>query len=256
MPYRSEHDTREARREALALALAQVRDDRANERGAERDLDGEERRLQRAIRELGLPRKRASLPVVAWDRLRIASPCTEDWDAMIGDARVRHCSQCERDVFDLSAMSRAEIAASGADAGASPCVRLYLRRDGNVLTPDGGPTSPQTQARRAVAAVACAVTAVGGLAAHEALENQRHSAQVPARSTHHFSSSPRDDGGSHLMGRMPAPRSGSGAYEALPPWERPDIIARGARDLAALSGIDPEQDDAYGEYGDLHAGND
>lgn len=246
MPYRSEHDTREARREALALALAQVRDDRANERGLERDLDGEERRLLRAIRELGLPPKRARLPVVAWDRLRIASPCTEDWSAMIGDARVRRCSLCERDVFDLSAMTRAEIAALLSSRGEAPCVRLYRRSDGTVLTADDCPTPPRAQARRALAAVACAVAAVAGVAAHEAHENRRQAAQAPVFVTSHGTTDPHGDGAYAMGGLREAPVEAIAPPEPRPPWERPDTIAEGARGLARVRGTDPRRLQIYG----------
>lgn len=236
MPYRSEHDTREARREALALALAQVRDDRANERGAARDLDGEERRLLRALRELRLPRQRASLPIFLWDRIEIASPCGEDWSAMVGDARARRCSTCERDVFDLSAMTRADIASLLATRGEPPCVRFYRRADGTVLTADDCPTPPALEATRALVAAACAVAAVAAAASltsasgHEPEPCELPSARATQTVAHEY-----PEGGRHVMGRGPSPSLGPATPR--PPWERAEIVAEGARALAHLRGI-------------------
>jgi len=119
---------------------------------------------------LGLPRTRRPLPTVSLlPRLRIASPCSESWEAMRGDERVRHCSRCERDVFDLSAMTRAEAETllrghHALPEGGLPCVRLYRRSDGTVLTADcpvGAPRKHAVQAA-AVGAVMAAVVASAG----------------------------------------------------------------------------------------------
>ena len=66
----------------------------------------------------------------------IASPCHADWGGMVGRGRVRFCDGCRREVFDLSAMTRAEVARVFA-AGDSPCVRFYRRADGRLVTADG-----------------------------------------------------------------------------------------------------------------------
>ena len=42
------------------------------------------------------------------DQVRVASPCSASWDEMLGDERVRFCTSCEKNVFNLSAMSREE----------------------------------------------------------------------------------------------------------------------------------------------------
>src|ERR1700739_78711 len=41
--------------------------------------------------------------------LRIASPCTAEWDAMTGDNRVRHCALCHLNVYNISEMTTREI---------------------------------------------------------------------------------------------------------------------------------------------------
>ena len=39
----------------------------------------------------------------ALDRIRVASPCSADWDEMTGNDEVRFCRHCSRHVHDLSA---------------------------------------------------------------------------------------------------------------------------------------------------------
>jgi hypothetical protein len=55
---------------------------------------------------------------------------------MRGDDRSRFCGHCQRNVFDLSAMTRAEALVSIGDPNNRPCVRLYRRSDGRVMTED------------------------------------------------------------------------------------------------------------------------
>ena len=42
-------------------------------------------------------------------QFEITSPCTEDWDAMIGNDQIRFCSHCQRSVHDLSQLNRKQI---------------------------------------------------------------------------------------------------------------------------------------------------
>jgi hypothetical protein len=67
------------------------------------------------------------------EQIKIASPCTANWDAMEGDDRVRFCAECKKNVFNISAMTRSEAEAL---LGGEICVRLYRRADGTVLTSD------------------------------------------------------------------------------------------------------------------------
>jgi len=72
----------------------------------------------------------------ALDSLTIDTPCTVPWAGMSGDDRSRFCGQCRQNVYDLSAMTTAEAAGLLADLAGRPCVRLYRRPDGRVLTAD------------------------------------------------------------------------------------------------------------------------
>jgi len=78
---------------------------------------------------------RKSLPVVL-ENIRIATPCSADWDDMNGDARVRFCGKCEKNVYNLSAMTREEGEALVREKEGRLCVRLYQRADGTVITND------------------------------------------------------------------------------------------------------------------------
>ncbi|MBX3233704.1 MAG: hypothetical protein KIT84_21395 [Labilithrix sp.] len=79
-----------------------------------------------------------ALPVV---NALIAAPCDVPWESMIGDDKRRHCGECRRDVHNLSAMTKAEMdaflaaMAPGPD-GHLPCISLFQRADGTVLTAD------------------------------------------------------------------------------------------------------------------------
>lgn len=81
--------------------------------------------------------------------IQIATPCTASWDKMQGDSRVRHCGDCNKNVFNLSAMPEAEAAAllAGNTKG-ELCVRFYRREDGTVMTSDCG-ASPRAVLRQA-----------------------------------------------------------------------------------------------------------
>lgn len=87
----------------------------------------------------------------------VASPCNESWDAMLGDDRVRHCSRCDKDVFNLSALRADEIEALLAEHGVKRCVRFYRREDGTMLTADCPVNRPRRIALRVLAVTAVAV---------------------------------------------------------------------------------------------------
>ena len=77
------------------------------------------------------PESRFSLDVID-----VASPCNAAWDGMQGDDRVRFCSQCRLNVYDLSSMSRDEAERMVVEREGRLCVRFFRRADGTVLTQD------------------------------------------------------------------------------------------------------------------------
>jgi hypothetical protein len=69
-------------------------------------------------------------------KLKIATPCPADWNKMIGDDKVRFCSQCNLNVYNLSAMSEPEALRVLKDPEGRLCARMYQRADGTILTQD------------------------------------------------------------------------------------------------------------------------
>jgi hypothetical protein len=177
MPYRDDQATLEARRDELRReldeanrkveALAEATGDKAK---LTRELASVEARLERA----GQDRARR-LPLL--DRIQIASPCNVGWDAMVGDDRVRFCSSCEKNVYNLSAMARDEAERLLVQHEASICVRLFRRADGTVLTSDCPVGVRRKRIRRGVMAAAGA-GALAATAANAMFAFQGKPAQV------------------------------------------------------------------------------
>ena len=93
--------------------------------------------------------KPSSAHIIALHRIEIVTPCTVSWDKMEGDERVRHCGDCNKNVFNLSAMLEAEAAALVAqNSSGDLCVRFYRRPDGTMMTSDCS-ASPRARARKA-----------------------------------------------------------------------------------------------------------
>ena len=70
------------------------------------------------------------------DEIRVASPCNARWNDMAGYERARFCGQCSKHVFNLSAMTRAQIETLVQEKEGKFCGRFYRRADGRMLTAD------------------------------------------------------------------------------------------------------------------------
>jgi hypothetical protein len=81
------------------------------------------------------------------DRIEVASPCTQSWDAMTGDAKRRYCGECRLHVHNLSAMTSDEAAGLLDNADGRLCVRFFRRPDGTVLTRDCVPVRERLRRR-------------------------------------------------------------------------------------------------------------
>ena len=68
------------------------------------------------------------------DQVRVAAPCSVDWDSMFGNERVRFCGQCQLNVYNLSEMTRPEAERLIAQTEGRLCIRYYQRKDGSVIT--------------------------------------------------------------------------------------------------------------------------
>jgi hypothetical protein len=70
------------------------------------------------------------------DHIRIAKPCPASWAEMEGDEKSRHCSHCNLRVYNLTAMTRAEVEQLIASRDGRLCLRYYRRADGRIMTSD------------------------------------------------------------------------------------------------------------------------
>lgn len=91
--------------------------------------------------------------------LKVATPCSEDWDRMVGDERVRYCSKCQLNVYNFSEMSREDVVALVNRREGRICGRLYARADGTMITRDCSdrPVSRARPSRLAAAAMSAAM---------------------------------------------------------------------------------------------------
>lgn len=146
-------------------------------------------------------------PVPLLARIRVATPCRADWNEMTGDERVRHCARCDKDVFNLSDMSREQAERLIIERRGDLCARYYQRQDGTILLADCSVGLRQKRATRVLAAGAAALLAgTGGAGAFLQLSHRASIAPAP----------PAPD--EPLMGRMAVVQP-----EAPPPPAPPDV---------------------------------
>jgi hypothetical protein len=96
------------------------------------------------------------------NNLKVASPCSQDWDAMIGNDRKRFCGECKLNVYNLSGMTRGEAENLLHNSEGRLCVRFFKRADGTVLTEDC-PVGWQAVKRRISRTAAAFVSLIFGL---------------------------------------------------------------------------------------------
>lgn len=147
MSYRNDLDALAARHDALAAEVATKT----------KELDAARHLLDEA-------KQRAKLPVLP--NIRVATPCTADWNKMTGDDRVRACADCNKNVYNLSELTREEAEALILEKERKLCVRYYQRKDGTILLKDCVIGIAQKRKRRVIAAGAAALLAGGGFAAY------------------------------------------------------------------------------------------
>lgn len=160
-PYRNEITALQERRDSLAGEIDKLREQtrqldelKAREAKLAQELEGVDVRL----REGGAPRR--ALPML--DQVKVASPCKAEWNDMVGDARVRFCLQCEKNVYNLSEMKREDAEALLRERmGGELCVRFYQRADGTILTQD----CPEGVKKKRRKKLALAIAGAGAMAA-------------------------------------------------------------------------------------------
>jgi hypothetical protein len=93
---------------------------------------------------------------------------------MMGDERVRFCSECNLSVYNLSSMTRSEAETLIARSEGRLCVKFYRRRDGAIITQDC-PVGLRAMRRRVshVAKAFCSMLfgLMAGLGVHQAFSS-------------------------------------------------------------------------------------
>ena len=98
------------------------------------------------------------------DVIDVAEPCSQPWDRMSGDDRVRYCDGCRKHVYNLSAMTRTEAERVVCDAAGSLCVRFARSETGGVRTLEyQAPAGPKRGWRFWTAVSTCAASVVAGV---------------------------------------------------------------------------------------------
>lgn len=155
-PLRSQLDALRAEAQALDARLGQA--DELKKRRAEVAAEASE--LEKRLRNLHTQ--------TTLDGIRIASPCNASWDDMVGDERVRFCSSCTKNVYNIAGITRDEAnVLFRENEGGRVCLRIFKRADGTVITADCPEGVKKKRIRRlamvAGGLAAGAVAAVAGL---------------------------------------------------------------------------------------------
>ena len=101
------------------------------------------------------------------DNVRVATPCPANWDEMVGGERVRYCRSCEKNVYNLSEMTKDEAENLLQTHDGKLCIRYYQRADGKIMT-QNCPVGLRTLRRAYLtvnAKVAALLTAIFGVSA-------------------------------------------------------------------------------------------
>jgi len=159
-PYRNEIDALRERKASLEAEISRLREHttrldelKARETELAAELAGIDGRLNARMPKRGLP---------LLDQVRVASPCKADWNEMLGDERVRFCLSCEKNVYNLSSMTRDDAESLLRERlGNDLCVRFYQRADGTILTQD----CPEGVKKKRRKKLALAVAGAGAMAA-------------------------------------------------------------------------------------------
>ncbi|MGB9178194.1 MAG: ankyrin repeat domain-containing protein [Pyrinomonadaceae bacterium] len=110
------------------------------------------------------------------DQINIPSPCTADWDSMIGNDQVRFCEHCSKSVNNLSTMMRKQALELVSRSKGQLCVRYYKRPDGTVQT--GNSQSQLYQLKRRASKIAAgAFSAALGLCSSAVAQAASHAPQ-------------------------------------------------------------------------------
>jgi hypothetical protein len=173
MAYRDDREALEGHKAELEAKLAALRAKLAASKGLEasaletvRELEETYARLNAAKQKAAEGPKRRALPLL--ERVYIASPCSVPWESMSGDERERLCASCNKTVYDVSAMTRADAESLLTAKGTDACLRIFRRFDSTIITADcpvGVEKKKRARRRGAIAgALAATAAATAGFA--------------------------------------------------------------------------------------------
>ena len=143
------------------------------------------------------------------NNVRVAAPCSADWDLMIGNELSRFCGHCNLNVYNLSGMTRSEAEHLIANNEGRLCVRFYRRADGSILTKNCpvGLREIQRRVSKFTRAIASAVlTFFAGIGIYESSKRVAHAFEP------------------HVVGVLAMERPNS--VTGYPPVTEPTLIGR------------------------------
>lgn len=161
MPFRADEHALKARKEALERALRDIREAQGQYESLKRTEAERAKELREVDRLLHSATEKRALPLL--DNVRIAAPCAKDWNEMKGDEHVRFCGACEKNVYNLSSLTREQAEALLQEKEGKLCVTYFQRKDGTVLTADCPVGVRRRRVRNAAAGVVAGIGA--GMAA-------------------------------------------------------------------------------------------
>jgi hypothetical protein len=169
MSYRNDTEALEARKRELEQRLSELRARQRENEQLSKGTDTLVRELEEAYARLNVARapNKGRRPLPLLQRIYVASPCNVPWESMQGDEHVRHCASCDKDVFDLSSLTREEAEALLIEKKGKLCAQYYRREDGTILTADcevGVAKKKRARRKAAVVAGAFAAAAAGTVA--------------------------------------------------------------------------------------------
>lgn len=123
------------------------------------------------------------------DRIEIASPCNANWDEMTGSNQIRYCTECNKYVYNLSAMTRREAENLATSRRNQMCARMIRDLDGRTITVDSLPPvrllgrRPGPIASTVVSTILSIAPAAAAISQGAHPSSSRHSQNQPASKT-------------------------------------------------------------------------
>lgn len=114
------------------------------------------------------------------ENIHVAAPCPADWEKMLGDSRVRHCGECNLNVYNISEMTQLEAEDFIRSHEGRLCVRFFRRADGTILTkncPRGVKALARRISRIAAAMLTAAVSVGSAFSQNAAKSNPQSQTQ-------------------------------------------------------------------------------